>query len=222
MGLQDVSLGQLAGLAASGHSGMLDTSTPNETEDTSIRAAAKCDTADIPCVLDGLYPDRDRQGGSPIRCKDVRGFFEVMDAAEEIRIMTGQGYSAYGPNAKAIFPNGKTYRDLEPCADACDTNNFQNCRIVTPPKRSSSKRGADALERKIVYTSEQAGTLSSDAAADQKDKQREDSRFLTSSAAYDFEKYRIKRTPAPLSIQTALIYGAIGVAAAYIIKKRKG
>ncbi len=189
-------------------------------EDTSVRAAAKCEPGDVPCVLDGLYPNRSRVKGDPIRCKDVRGFFEVMDAMDQLRQIGNVKYAAYGPNARAIFPGGETYTELAPCETACETNNFQSCRIVTPP--GTNREATGALERRQVFSSSQVGFMSGDTAADIKDEQRTDGRFLTSSSAYDFEAKRIKRTPVPLSLTAALLYAGLGVGAAYIIRTRKG
>lgn len=65
--------------------------------------------------------------------------------------------------------------------------------------------------------------MTSDAAADQDDKQRQDKRFVKSSGSYDFERTRKKRTPKPLSIQTAALYAVAGVGLAYLIRgQRKG
>lgn len=186
-----------------------------------VTRAANCQPGDVPCVLDGLdYGGRNRQGGSPIRCKDVRGFFEVMDTVERDRIATGQRRNVYGENSRAILPGGVTYKTLEPCQTACDTNNFQACRIVTPP--GTNRESTGALERPQVFRSSAVGFMSGDTAADVKDEQRTDSRFLTSSGAYDFEAKRIKRTPPPLSLTTALLYAGLGIGAAYIIRNRKG
>lgn len=187
----------------------------------SITKAARCDAGDVPCVLDGLYPNRSRVDGDPIRCKDVRGFFETMDAMDQVRQLTNVSYRSYGKNAREIFPGGRTYQKLEPCETACDTNNFQSCRIVTPPGTTREPTG-DALTWSPVFESFTVGFMSPDAAADTKDEQRADGRFLTSSSAYDFEAKRIKRTPAPLSLTTALLFAGLGVGAAYLIRNRKG
>jgi hypothetical protein len=183
--------------------------------------AARCPVNDVPCVLDGLFKNKNRQEGDNVTCKDVDRYFVAVNERENIINELDVDIDLVGKNADAIFKGGQTYKTLEGCATACDTGNFQTCRVVTPPKtdRVSPVTGS-AKGRVGRFESEQAGTLSQDLAADVKEENAADSRFVTSSGAYDFEKYRIKRTKQPLALSTALFYGVLGVGAAYLIKRR--
>jgi len=197
----------------------------------SIRDAADCRVNDAACVLDALFPKRNRTGGDPITCRDVSRFFDTID----LYMPT----SEWGRNADALFEGGRTNRTLQKCQTSCETGNFQGCRIVTPPEyeaptASNMSNGQTGPKTAPTGRPDQGFVMSddfvieevamtSDAAADQDDKQRQDKRFVKSSGSYDFERTRKKRTPKPLSIQTAALYAVAGVGLAYLIRgQRKG
>jgi len=206
----------------------LDGMTTNAARET-LRAdgwgkASKCAPNNVDCVLDALFPNKNRENGDPVTCKDVERFFAAVDEKQnQIQQLRAAGIDKprdlLGKNAGALFPNGETFETLQPCETACETNNFQNCRVVTPNNETGARLNATILGRPGRFTSEVAGVLSSDVAAAQDDLQQQRGAFVRSSSSFDTKKYQKKR--APMFDQTSLGIAAAFVAGAFFLKNRR-